>query len=206
MRIKALLALLLAVVLLCSLTACSDIQSGEASGQVTKTSEKNTEKQAKTDAASAATSFLSLLTELRWGEAANMTENELKTKMPGINDMEWGVPTDSDMAEYEEMLKLCMQNTRNIVADAENTRITDENYIVPCQLEMAPVRTLIDLIAQCGWTTVAEVETNINMLQDLPKETVQVTLLMKEEKGPSGLTDYKVCAASDISALSVIFE
>ena len=197
----------MAVILVFSLTACSSFQGDTKTVEVNEAVFKN-DAQAKTDVANTADKFLTLLTELRWEEAANMTENRLKTQMPGINDMEWGLPEHSESIEYENILKSCMRNAAKVEADAESIGVAKDKYIIVCRVEAPSVRTCVETITQNAWKTTADAEANMAALQEMPKETVQVTLVLKEEANGEDAENggYKVCAASDISGLSTIFQ
>ncbi|MBQ2968456.1 MAG: hypothetical protein IJE10_10105 [Clostridia bacterium] len=197
--------LFLAGLLLVSFTAC-DMGNGEqekreANLQKAKLEEQ---KQKGKDAAGAAIEFLNNLTELRWDEACAMAETELETRMPGINSPDWGV-TDESLALYEEILRVCMQNGKNVVADKENVRFSDGQCVVRCEVSAPKLQTFMDIIASNGWKTPEEAEINTEVILSAPRETVYVTLLLTEEKEQDGLTAWKVCAESDISALGVIF-
>lgn len=196
------------MVLLC-LTACSGWQGDKkATDDMNNKEAMEKDMQAKTEVANTADKFLTLLTELRWEEAANMTENRLKTQMPGINDMEWGLPEHSESIEYENILKSCMRNAAKVEADAESIGVAKDKYIIVCRVEAPSVRTCVETITQNAWKTTADAEANMAALQEMPKETVQVTLVLKEEANGEDAENggYKVCAASDISGLSTIFQ
>lgn len=207
MKIRVWTAGVLAVILVFSLTACGSLQGDKKEEEKNEATMQN-DAQAKTDVANAADKFLTLLTELRWEEAANMTENRLKTQMPGINDLEWGLPEQSESIEYEAILKSCMRNTAKVEADVESISVSKDKYIVVCQVEAPSVRTCMETITQNAWKTTADAEANMAALQEMPKETVRVTLVLKEEETEEEAKNgkYKVCAASDISGLSVIFK